>query len=117
MKTETIAIVDRGRGPQLSTCRITVLDVFCYLHRGYDFDFIQRAMPSLTREEFDAVSAYVKGHHAELVELDRRADEFHERNAAAQHAKGGIFAASEGNLTTEDRVARLKEKAKEKLAE
>jgi hypothetical protein len=28
MKTETIEIVERGRGPQLSTTRITVSDVF-----------------------------------------------------------------------------------------
>jgi hypothetical protein len=31
MKSETIEIVDRGRGPQLSTSRMTVLDVFYYL--------------------------------------------------------------------------------------
>jgi hypothetical protein len=31
MKTETIQIVERGRGPQLSTSRLTVLDVFYYL--------------------------------------------------------------------------------------
>jgi hypothetical protein len=117
MKTETIEIVDLGRGPQLSTSRITVLDVSYYLHRGYDFDFIHRAMPSLTREEFDAVVAFVNGHHDELVEKDRRADEFHQRGMEAQHAKGGIFAASEENLTTEERVARLKEKMQQKLAE
>src|SRR5207248_564481 len=34
----TIEIVDRGCGPQLSASRITVMDVFYYLHRGYDFD-------------------------------------------------------------------------------
>lgn len=38
MKTD-IPIADRGRGLQLSTSRITVLDVFYYLHRGYDFDY------------------------------------------------------------------------------
>jgi hypothetical protein len=57
MHTETIEIVDRGRGPQLATSRITVLDVFYYLHRGYDFDFIHTAMPSLTGPEFDAIAA------------------------------------------------------------
>jgi hypothetical protein len=114
MKTETIAIVDHGRGPQLSTSRITVLDVFYYLHRGYDFEFIHQAMPSLTREEFDAIVGYVNAHHDELVEKDRRADEFHQERMAAQHAKGGIFAASEDNLTTEERVARLKKKLAEK---
>lgn len=51
MKTETIQIIDCGRGPQLSTTRITVLDIFYYLHRGYDFAAIQRIMPTLTRAE------------------------------------------------------------------
>ncbi len=117
MKTETIAIVERGRGPQLANSRITVLDVFYYLHRGYDFDFIQRAMPSLTRDEFDAVFAYVQDHREELIEKDRRADEFHRRGMKEQHAKGGIFAESEDNLTTEERVARLKQKLAQKCAE
>jgi hypothetical protein len=110
MKTATIEIVDRGRGPQLSTTRITVLDIFYYLHRGYDFDFIHQAMPSLTREEFDVVNDYVKAHYDELVEKDRKADEFHQRGMDAQHAKGGLFAPTDENLTTAERVARLKEK-------
>jgi hypothetical protein len=117
MKTETIEIVDRGRGPQLSTTRITVLDIFYYLHRGYGFDEIQQVMPSLTREGFDVVADFIKAHHSELVEQDRRADEFHKRGMEAQHAKGGIFAAADENLTTEERVARLKEKIKQKQAE
>lgn len=117
MKTASIEIVDRGRGPQLTSSRITVLDVFYYLRRGYDFDFIHRAIPSLTREEFAAIVAYVAEHRDELVEMDRRVDEFHRRGIEAQHAKGGIFAESPENLTTEQRVARLKEKLNRKLAE
>src|SRR5271154_6835811 len=88
MKTETVSIVDHGRGPQLSTTRITVLDVFYYLHRGDDFDFIHRAMPTLTREEFDVVLDYVNKHHEELIEADRRAEEFVKRGIAEQKAKG-----------------------------
>ncbi len=49
MNAQNIRIVELGRGPQIDGQRITVMDVFYYLHRGYDFDFIQRAMPSLTR--------------------------------------------------------------------
>jgi hypothetical protein len=117
MKTEAIQIVDRGRGPQLSTSRITVLDVFYYLHRGYDLDFIQQAMPSLTREEFDMIVDYVNAHHAEMIERDRRAEEFVQRGIAEQKARGGIFAEADENLTTEERVARLKQKLQQKLAE
>ena len=47
-RLKTIRIVDTGRGPQIEGSRITVMDVFYYLRRGYDFDFIHRAMPSLT---------------------------------------------------------------------
>ena len=97
--------------------RITVLDVFYYLHRGYDFDVIHEIMPIVTRAEFDLVLDYVNSHREELVERDRRVEEFHRRGMEAQHAKGGIFAPSDENSTTEQRVARLKEKLKQKLAE
>jgi uncharacterized protein (DUF433 family) len=117
MNTQTVQIVDRGRGPQLPASRITVLDVFYYLHRGHDFDLIHRAMPSLTRAEFDAIVGYVKDHHDALVEQDRRAEEFHQRGIEAQRARGGIFAPSDEHLTTAERVARLKVKVKQKLAE
>src|SRR5437868_8292803 len=117
MKTNEVRIVDLGRGPQIEGQRLTVLDVFYYLHRGYDFDFIQQAMPSLTRAQFDTVVEYVNEHHDELVEKDCRAEEFHQRGVEAQHARGGIFAESDENLTTEERVARLKEKMGRKLAE
>src|SRR5438477_11771646 len=95
MKIETVQIVERGRGPQLASSRITVLDVFYYLHRGYDFDFIQRAMPTLTRGEFDAVVCYVSAHHDELLKRDRHTEELNQREAEAQHARGGIFAGND----------------------
>ena len=117
MHPNTVRIVDVGRGPQIEGHRLTVMDIFYYLHRGYDFEFIHRAMPSLTREQFDAVVKYVNEHHDELVAEDRRVDELHKRGIEAQHARGGIFAESEENLTTEERVARLKEKMERTLAE
>src|SRR5438105_2473190 len=92
MKTETIEIVDRGRGPQLSTTRITVLDIFYRLHRGDGWEEIHHSMPTLTRAEFDVVTDYVNKHHEELVEKDRLAEERTERRMAEQHARGGIFA-------------------------
>jgi uncharacterized protein (DUF433 family) len=117
MKTETIEIVDRGRGPQLSTTRITVLDIFYWLHRGYDWDHIQRTMPSLTRAEFDVVMDYVNQRREELVEKDRRAEEYHEKRIAEQHARGGIFAPPDENMTQEEWVARFREKVKKRQAE
>src|SRR5256885_16365013 len=110
MQTKSVRIVDIGRGPQIEGHRLTVLDVFYYLHRGYDFEFIHRAMSSLTREQFDAVVEYVKEHRAELVEEDRQVQEWHERGIAAQRARGGIFAEHDGNLTIGQRVPRLNDK-------
>ena len=115
--SEPITIVNRGCGPQLSTTRLTVMDVFYYLHRGYDFDFIHMAMPSLSREEFDVVVEYVKTHYDEMVERDRRSDEFVRKGIEAQRARGGIFAEVDENLSTEERVARLKAKIRQLQAE
>jgi hypothetical protein len=117
MTTKQVQILDLGRGPQIEGHRLTVMDVFYYLHRGYDFDFIHQAMPILTSEQFDAVVAYVNEHRDELAERDRRVDEFHNRGAEAQRARGGVFAETVDPLTTEERVARLKEKVNRKWAE
>jgi uncharacterized protein (DUF433 family) len=117
MNTKKVRIVDLGRGPQIEGHRLTVMDVFYYLHRGYDFDFIHEAMPSLTREQFHAVAEYVREHQDELAEKDRRVEEFHRRGMEAQRARGGIFAESDECLTSEERLARLKDKMKLKLAE
>ncbi len=116
MKTQTVRIVDLGRGPQIEGHRLTVMDVFYYLHRGYDFDFIHRAMPSLLREEFDAVVEYVNQHHDELVEKDRRADEFIRQSIAAQRAKG-LYHEIDDSVPVEERAARLREKLRLRLAE
>jgi uncharacterized protein (DUF433 family) len=110
MDRTAVRIVDIGRGPQIEGQRLTVMDVFYYLHRGYDFDFIRRAMPSLTREQFDAVVEYVRGHQDELVEQDRRVDEFHRRAMEALQARGGTFARSDEGLSAEQRAGRLWQK-------
>lgn len=116
MKPETIQIVDCGRGPQLSTTRITVLDIFYYLHRGYDFAGIQRIMPTLTRAEYDVVDEYVKAHRDELVEADGRAEEFIQQGIASQKAKG-LLPAIDPTLPQEQRIARLKAKLHQRHAE
>lgn len=116
MKTEAIQIVDIGRGPQLSDSRITVMDVFYYLNRGRDFDYIQRAMPSLTRDQFDAVALYVNDHRQELIEADQRVDEFHRRGIAEQKAKG-LSHEIDRSVPVEVRAARLNEKLRRRLKE
>ena len=117
MQSHTVRIVDVGRGPQIEGHRLTVMDIFYYLHRGYDFQFIQQAMPSLSREQFDAVVAYAKEHHNELVEKDQHIEEFHKRGMQAQHARGGIFSETEEKSTTEERAARIREELQSRWAE
>ena len=47
MKIETIELVDRGRGLQLSTTRITVQDLVPYFQEGCSHDEIIRWMTGL----------------------------------------------------------------------
>lgn len=115
MKTETVRIVDLGRGPQIEGHRLTVMDVFYYLHRGHDFDFIQRAMPSLTREQFDAVVEYANEHHAELEAQDRRVEERIQQGIADQKANG-LYSEIDASVPVAERAERLKEKLRQKLA-
>lgn len=68
-----ITIVDRGRGPQLSTSRITVQDLFPYFQLGYtDERIIGEVMPSLSAAEVGVARRYVDEHRAEVLEEDRQ---------------------------------------------
>ena len=81
MKTN-IEIVDRGRGLQLSTSRITVQDLVPYFQEGASCDEILRWIPTLTCEEITVVETYYRQHQAELDEQDRR---IRERSAQRQN--------------------------------
>jgi len=78
MKT-VVAIVDQGRGPQLSTSRITIQDLVPYFQQQYTCAQILEIMPVLTVEEIQAAERYVHENHAAVMEQDRR---IRERNAA-----------------------------------
>jgi len=81
MENNGIQIVDRGRGPQLSTCRITVQDLVPYLQQNYAHEQILQIMPVLTEAEIQAVERYVLENYDAVMEQDRR---IRERNAARQ---------------------------------
>ncbi|MBI2807070.1 MAG: DUF433 domain-containing protein [Planctomycetes bacterium] len=70
--SDKIQIVDRGRGPQLSTSRITVQDLVPYFQEGVSGAEIIRWIPTLSAEEIAIVHAYYREHQAELDEQDRR---------------------------------------------
>ena len=78
MKTD-IQIIDRGRGPQLSTSRITVQDLVPYFQQQYSYEEIMAIMPVLTVEDIRVVERYVQEHYEEVMEEERR---IQERNAA-----------------------------------
>jgi uncharacterized protein (DUF433 family) len=67
-----ITLVDRGRGLQLSTSRITVHDLVPYFQNGCSDDEIIRWIPSLTHEEIRIVERYYRQHKDELDEYERR---------------------------------------------
>jgi uncharacterized protein (DUF433 family) len=82
--TEEITIVDRGRGHQLSTCRITVLDLVRYFRNGSSYEEIIRWIPTLSRDEISVAEAFYLEHKAEFDEQDRRAVERREAQIRLQ---------------------------------
>jgi uncharacterized protein (DUF433 family) len=72
MKADTVQIVDCGRGPQLSTSRITVQDLVPYFLEKSSYAEIQEAMPTLSVEEIRVVKRYVQDHYEEVMNQDRR---------------------------------------------
>jgi uncharacterized protein (DUF433 family) len=79
---EAITLVDRGRGLQLSTHRVTVQDLVPYFQENCSHDEILRWIPSLTREEIAVVEQYYREHKEELDDQDRQ---IRERNAQRKH--------------------------------
>jgi len=71
MATNTIEIIDRGRGPQLSTSRVTVQDLVPYFQEGCSYEEIIRWIPTLTVEEIAVVHSYYRDHQRELDDEDR----------------------------------------------
>lgn len=68
-----ISIVDRGRGPRLSTSRVTVQDLFPYFELGYTPEqIIHEAMPSLSAAEIEVAWRHVEANRGEVVKEDGR---------------------------------------------
>jgi uncharacterized protein (DUF433 family) len=100
--TEEITIVDHGRGPQLSTCRITVLDLVRYFQSGNAREEIIRWIPTLSHEEITVAERFYWAHQQEFDEKDRQARARREEQIRLQRVKY-----PELDETREERVARL----------
>src|SRR5262249_2614486 len=101
MNTE-IAIVDRGRGHQLSTCRITVLDLVPYFQKGCSYEEITRWIPTLSHQEIAVVERFYQDHKEECDEMDWRARERRAEQIRLQRLKFPQL-----NGSREERLARL----------
>jgi uncharacterized protein (DUF433 family) len=71
MNTETIQIIDTGRGPQLSTSRVTVQDLVPYFQEGCSPEEIMRWIPTLGAAEIAIAEQYYREHQRALDEEDR----------------------------------------------
>ena len=68
---KAVEIVDHGRGPQLSTSRITVQDVVPYLLQNCTNEEIMSIMPVLTVNDIQAIREYVRANYEAVMEQDR----------------------------------------------
>lgn len=101
---QTSEIVDRGRGPQLSTSRITVQDLVPYLQEKFTHEQLREIMPVLTEADIQTVERYIQDNYAAVMEQDRR---IRERNAERLREHRARFPEPPGTL--EERKARLLE--------
>jgi uncharacterized protein (DUF433 family) len=107
---QPITLVDRGRGLQLSTSRITVADLVPYFRNGDSHDEIIRWIPSLTPEEIKIVEDYYRQHKEELDEHDRRVMAHREEQTRLQRLR---FPPLDG--TKEERMQQLRERLRRHL--
>jgi uncharacterized protein (DUF433 family) len=103
MKDE-IRLIDRGRGLQLSTSRITVHDLVPYFQAGCSYDEIIRWIPSLTHEEIAVVERHYRQHQDELDEYERRVQAYRAEQIRLQRLRFPARAESH-----HERLARLRQ--------
>jgi hypothetical protein len=82
-----ITLIDRGRGMQLSTSRITVMDLVPYFQQECAYDEIIRWIPTLTPEEIAIVESYYRAHKEEFDEKNRRVEEYREEQIRLQRLR------------------------------
>ena len=61
------AIIDRGRGPELASTRITVYDILEYLAGGMSEDDVLRDFKSLAREDVRAALEFAAARERKLA--------------------------------------------------
>jgi hypothetical protein len=107
-----ITLVDRGRGMQLSTSRITVLDLVPYFQHGDSAKEIMRWIPSLKPEEIAVALSYYRKHQAELDAQDRQVRKYREEQVRLQRER---YPQPSGTKT--ERMAKLRERLQQRQAQ
>jgi len=107
-----ITLVDRGRGLQLSTSRITVMDLVQYLRRDWCYEKIVEIIPSLTRDEHAVIEEYYRAHKEELEADDDRVVAYREEQLRIQRERFPM-----PDETTEERIARFRQIVKKRQQE
>jgi uncharacterized protein (DUF433 family) len=69
-----VKIVDRGRGPQLDSCRITVYDIIPYLEEGDSPNLIASTL-LISTNKVQALMKYIEEHRDEVMEVHREIEE------------------------------------------
>ncbi|MGA2704365.1 MAG: DUF433 domain-containing protein [Isosphaeraceae bacterium] len=109
---KVITLVDRGRGLQLSTSRITVHDLVPYFQDGCSHDEIIRWIPSLTHEEIRIVERYYRQHQDELDAYERRIRAYRAEQIRLQQLR---FPEREGSR--HERLAQLRQLLRQRRQE
>jgi hypothetical protein len=99
-----ITLVDRGRGMQLSTSRITIMDLVPYFQQRCSYEEIIRWLPTLSREEIVIAEDFYREHQVELDEKDRRVRNYREEQIRLQRLRF-----PEKEETKEERMNRLRQ--------
>lgn len=113
MKIETIEIVDHGRGPQLSTSRITVQDLLPFYREGATKEEIKKWLPSLTDEEIAVLKDYISRHYEEVLHAEKEIKEYHDQLRAQQPA----WTRKNDHLSIEERKKLMREALAKREAE
>ena len=113
MKTATIHIVDKGRGLQLSTSRITVQDLLPYYRADASNDEIRRWIPSLSDDEIAVLKDYIRDHFEEVLRAEKEIKAFHDGMRAAQPG----WTRAHDHLSIEERRVLLRDKLAKRTAE
>ncbi len=110
MRTETPQIVDHGRGPQLSTSRITAQDLLPYYRQGASNEEIRRWLPSLSDDEIALLKDYIHDHWEEVLRAEKDIKAHHDRLRAQQPA----WTHANDALSLDERRALVREKLAER---